>query len=74
MIQGDKFCRSGRVFQILQKYCAEIANPTISQCSYTPLFPLEIQSENCYQLAVQEQVKISGRIKILFFFGCRMNW
>ena len=51
-IQGDKFYRSGRIFQILSKYCAVIANPAISKCSYTPLFPLEIPPENCYQIAV----------------------
>ena len=57
MIQGDKFSRSCRVFLILWKYCVRIANPAISQCSYTPLFPLETPSENCFQLAVREQAK-----------------
>ena len=67
-IQGDKFSRSGRIFRILPKYCASQANPTNSQCSYIPLFPLELTTENSSQRAVREQVKISGRIKILYFW------
>jgi hypothetical protein len=45
-VPGVIFYQFDMILRILPEFCASGANPAISQYSYTPLFPLEIPTEN----------------------------